>query len=363
MSTINTPESKPLVKEPAGRTALSFGFDAHTLFLLVVVIAIFVLMSLAMPKQFPTTTNFESMAYQISEVGILTVGMTLSILIGGIDLSVVAMSNISAIAAGMIITGMVKPGAPTEQVVPAVALAFLVAVVLGLVCGLINGLLIGRVGVPAILATLSTLTLYTGLAFGITRGRSISGFPDQFLFLGIGKVGIFPMPLLIFAAVLLVVAVILNSTTYGFKVYMLGANPTAARFSGIDNPTIIIKTHVLIGLLSAITGIVTLARTNSAIADYGASYLLTTILIAVLGGVAVTGGFGRLTGVVLALAALQMLSTGFNMLLLRFSGSNFFRDFAWGLLLLFVMVVTYYTNQPRMRAFLTNLFRRPAGGH
>lgn len=83
-----------------------------------------------------------------------------------------------------------------------------------------------------------------------------------------------------------------------------------------------------------------MARTNSANADYGVSYVLMTILIAVLGGIAVTGGFGKVLGVMLALVALQFLSTGFNMLLVSFGGSNFFRDFAWGLLLLVVTSIT-----------------------
>ncbi|MBW7886031.1 MAG: ABC transporter permease, partial [Caldilineaceae bacterium] len=90
-----------------------------------------------------------------------------------------------------------------------------------------------------------------------------------------------------------------------------------------------------------------LARTNSANADYGVSYVLLTLLIVVLGGVAVTGGFGKVLGVILALVALQFLSTGFNMLLVRFGGSNFFRDFAWGLLLLVVASITAWRAQRR----------------
>jgi simple sugar transport system permease protein len=101
--------------------------------------------------------------------------------------------------------------------------------------------------------------------------------------------------------------------------------------------------------LSAITGLITLTRTNSANADYGTSYILMAILVSVLGGVSVTGGFGKLSGLVLGLVALQFLSTGFNMVLLTFSGSNFFRDFAWGFVLLLVMGINYYTNTRKFR--------------
>ena len=326
------------------------GLDAHSLFLLLLAALIFALMSLAMPRQFPTTANLDSMAFQMSEVGILTVAMTLTMLIGGIDLSVTATANLSAISAGLVMVYLSKVGLPSVPVLLAVAGGLLAAMAAGLVCGLVNGLLIGRVGVPAILATLGTLTLYTGLAYGITKGRAVHGVPSKALFLGIGKILGIPMPLIIFMIVVAVISVTLNRTTYGFKAYLLGSNATAAQFSGIDNRGIILKTHLIAGLLSALTGIVTLARTNSAYADYGSSYVLMTILVAVLGGVAVSGGTGRLAGVTLALITLQMLSTGFNMLLLRFSGSNFFRDFAWGFLLLFVMALAHLSGRGRTSA-------------
>ncbi len=313
--------------------------DVHTRSLLAVSLVVCAGLSFALPDRFFTAANFESMGFQMSELGILTIGMMLAMLIGGIDLSVVATANLSAIAAGLVLVQLLPPGAPATRVLAVTALAFLAAAAVGFGCGLVNGLLIGRAGVPAILATLGTMTLYTGLGFGITQGRAVHGFPGQVLFLGTGKVLGVPVPLILFAAVAAIVSLVLNRTSLGFKLYMLGSNPTAARFSGMDNPALVLRTHVIAGLLSSVAGIVTLSRTNSANPEYGTSYLLMTILTAVLGGVSVSGGAGRLTGVVVALATLQMLSTGFNMLLLRFSGSNFFRDFAWGFLVLFVMVV------------------------
>ena len=330
--------------------------DPHTLFLLVLIGVIFLVMSLVMPSQFLSATNFESMAFQMSEVGILTVAMTLAMLIGGIDLSVTATANLSSITAGLAMIRLAKTGLPSLPDVLVVVLGLMVAIAVGLVCGLMNGVLIGRIGVPAILATLGTLTLYTGLAYGITRGRAVHGVPDPVLFFGIGKLLGIPMPLVIFLVVLVAISMALNHTTYGFKVYLLGSNRTVARFCGINNPGIILKTHLAAGLLSAVAGIVTLARTNSAHADYGSSYILTTILVAVMGGVAVTGGSGRVGGVALALAALQMLSTGLNMLLLRFSGSNFFRDFAWGFLLLFVMVFSRTARQKLLQLQSLRIF-------
>ena len=342
-------------KEPK---ASRLNVDGRTVFLTLAALLIFGLMSLAVPETFPTVANLDSMAFQLSEVGILTVGMTLAILIGGIDLSVTAMANLSAIVAGLVLLNLVDANATPERIALAMALAILAAILVGLVCGYFNGLLIGRVGVPAILATLSTLMLYSGLGVGITEGKYLAGFPEQLLNIGIGKVLGIPTPLVIFAAVVVIVNILLNYSAFGFKIHMLGSNAVASRFSGIDNSGTIIRTHMIVGLLSAITGIVTLARTNSANAAYGNSYLLMTVLVAVLGGVSILGGYGRLTGVVLALLCLQMMSSGFNMLLVEFRGSNFFRDFSWGLFLLFAMVVSYFSDRGGMQAFWRGITHR-----
>ena len=319
--------------------------DGHITLLLVIVVVVFMLMSLARPRVFPTVTNITSMAFQMSEIGILTLGMMLSMLIGGIDLSVNAMANLTAIFAGLVLNRFIPGGVVDANNALFIPVAFLVGLLTGFLCGAFNGFLIGYVRVPAILATLSTMTLYMGLAFGVTGGSSISGFPESVLWVGNGSLLGIPIPLLVLLALAVAVWFLLNRTTYGFKVYMLGTNPLAAQFSGINNSRIILTTHILTGLLSALTGLMALVRTNSANADYGVSYVLMTILIAVLGGVAVTGGFGKVFGVILALVALQFLSTGFNMLLVSFGGSNFFRDFAWGLLLLVVASITAWRIQ------------------
>ncbi len=321
-----------------GGVVSRFVKDRHVRFLAATVVLIFVLMSLAMPGQFPTAGNLRSMAFQMAELGILSVAMTFALLIGGIDLSVTAMANLSSISAALVVTRLPVDGASAGQITFAITLAFLVSLGVGLLCGMVNGALIGRAGVPAILVTLGTLTLYSGLGLAITKGRAVHGVPDQFLSLGIGTVLGIPVPLIVFGAAVGAASVLLGRTSFGFRVYMVGSNAVAARFSGIDNPGVALRTHMISGFLSAIAGLVSLARTNSANAEYGSSYLLMAILVAVLGGISVNGGHGRLAGVVLALVSLQMLSTGFNMLLSRYSGSNFFRDFAWGFLLLFVMV-------------------------
>ncbi|KKC30740.1 ABC transporter permease [Caldanaerobacter subterraneus] len=329
-----------------------FNWDMYHTLLVFVAVFIFITMSVLEPYTFPTLDNLISMAFQISELGIFSISMTLALIIGGIDLSITAIANLSAIFAGLLLKSLISVGANETQIWLGFLLAVLIALATGVLCGAINGLLIGWIGVPAILATLSTATLYTGIAMGITKGSAISGFPSSILIVGNGEIFHIPIPFLIFVVILIFVSVLLNHTSFGFKMYMLGTNPIAAYFSGIDNKILIFKTHTLIGMLSSIAGIIILTHTNAAYADYGTSYILLSLLVAVLGGISVTGGFGKLSGVVLALIILQFLSTGFNMVFLEFTGSNFFRDFAWGTLLLLVIVINRYNK------FLNNLGSR-----
>ncbi len=313
--------------------------------LFIIAVAIFVAMSLAQPDVFPTLDNFRSMSVQFPELGILAIAIMLTMLTGGIDLSVTAIANLAGILAALVLTRLVSEDAATGQAVGGIVAALLVALGVGLLCGLLNGLLVGYVGITPILATLGTLTLYTGFSTVITGGTAVFAVP-QFLFIGDGDVAGIPVPLLIFAVLAILFSIILNRTAFGLKVYLLGTNPTATRFSGISNETVLLRTYLLSGLLGASAGIIFLARNNAAKPDYGSSYILQAVLIAILGGVNPMGGFGTISGLVLAVLSLQFLSTGLNMLLIQYSGSNFFKEFAWGALLLLVMVIDYF---PKLR--------------
>ncbi len=324
-------------------------FDRNFLLLLAITIIIFVVMSFLKPKVYPTSQNINSMAFQLSEVGILTIGMMFAMLIGGIDLSVNATANLAAIVSGLTMIKLMPGGLTEGPMGLYILLALIIGISIGALCGLINGILIAYVGIPAILATLGTMTLFTGLAVGITKGSAVYGFPEPFLYPGNGFFLGIPIPFIIFILLATIAFIILERTSLGFRIYMLGTNPKASKFSGVNNRSVIIKTHIITGIMSAVAGLVILSRTNSANADYGRSYVLVTILTAVLGGVAVSGGFGRIWSVVLAIFSLQQLSTGFNMLLFQFKGSNFFRDFAWGILLLLVMVINYYQSKGKQK--------------
>lgn len=310
-----------------------------------VTIAILVLMSLLNPGLFLTKKNILAMGYQIPELGLLALAIMTTMLLAGIDLSVVGIANLSAVLAALVFTKLMPKEATGGEAGLYMVLAVAVAMATGLACGLLNGVLVARFKIPDILATLGTMEVFTGISVVLTKGTAIFGVPASFVALGNGTLMGLPVPLYIFAAFAIAFAVLFNRTSYGFELYMQGTNPAAARFSGINTAMTTIKTYALSGLLAATAGLVILARTNSAKADYGAAYTLQAIVVAVLGGVNPFGGFGTVTGLVLSLLSLQFLSTGFNMLRIGGSASQYAREMVWGVVLLLVMVLNYYNNR------------------
>lgn len=323
--------------------------DGNLLRLLIACIVIFVVMSVLRPNVFPTVENFRSMGSQFPEIGILATAIMITMLTGGIDLSIVAVANFAGVLAALTIRALIPADAALSSVVVGLAMAVVVALATGVVCGMINGLLIAYINLTPILATLGTMTLYTGLTVAITRGNAVFA-EDRLTFIGNTYLfGVVPIPLLIFALVMFACSILLNRTPFGIKLYLLGSNEKAARFSGINLRRMLVATYVLSGLLAAVVAIIFLGRNNSAKWDFAPSYVLQAILVAVLAGVNPSGGFGRIAGIVLAILALQFISTGLNMLLLTVSGGQFFKEFAWGALLLLIMVLNYYSEQRRQR--------------
>jgi simple sugar transport system permease protein len=309
--------------------------------LLYITIFLFVSMSVLAPDTFLTFRNFSSMAYQFPEFGLLSIAIMLAMLSGGIDLSVVGIANLSGIIAAIIMTKLVAAETSGIALGLGLLLVVLVAISIGILAGLLNGFLISKIGITPILATLGSMELFTGIAIVITKGYAIYGFPEAFLALGNGSLFKIPAPFIVFFLYAIAFSVLLNKTTYGFKLYMMGTNEIASRFSGLNNVWITIKTYVFSGILAASAGLILIARTNAAKADYGSSYTLQAILVVVLGGVNPNGGFGTVLGVILSVLSLQFLSSGFNMLNI----SSFAKNFVWGALMLVVIASNYYLNK------------------
>ena len=305
---------------------------ATNLQLLLVCIAVLITMSFANPR-FLNAYNFESMAFFLPELGILSIAVMIAMLTGGIDLSIVGLANLSAITAGLFFQRMGGAEAGIGTVLIGVAIALSV----GLLGGLINGWLISRLRITPILATLGTGQVFTGLALVLTGGPAIVGFPAAWNAIGNAKLGPIPVPFVIFIAVCVGVWLLLSRTAFGLQLMLIGTNPRAAVFAGINRARMLVYSYALTGLLAAMAGIILSGRTNAAKSDYGASYLLQAVLIAVLGGTNPAGGRGNVLGVVLALISLVMLSSGFQMMRV----SNHLIDFIWGAFLIGVLVLNY----------------------
>ena len=308
--------------------------------LVALTVLVFVTMCVLSPGKFLSAANIQSMAFQFPELALLSFAMLLAMLSGGIDLSIVAVANLSGILAAMILTGEFGGAGVTAGPATSMVLAIAGAVACGAACGSFNGLLISRLEISPILATLGTMQLFMGAGLVITGGRAIHGFPEPFLALGNGRLLGVPLPFLFFAAAAVWLWLLSSRTALGIQMRLLGTNPAAAMFSGIRVRRVLYRTYLVTGILAAVTGLLMIARTNSAKADYGSSYLLQSILVAVLGGVNPAGGFGKVRGVSVAVLALQFLASGFNML--RFS--NFAKEFVWGAFLLLIMVINHLSR-------------------
>ncbi len=313
--------------------------DKNTLALFGIAIMIFAIMGIFAPKSFLGIANLQGMCIQFPEYGILALGMMLAMISGGIDLSLVGIANFSSIVGSIV---MIKTGGSGISILFGIATALTV----GALCGLFNGFLIGYLRIPAMLVTLCGLQLYTGLGLAVTKGPALTGLPESYSLLANGAFFGVPIALIIFLVVVGCVSYILKATVYGQQVLYMGTNDVASRYSGINNLKVTMKTYLTGGILGAISGVLMASHYNSAKADYGSSYTLLTLLIAVLGGTDPDGGKGRVAGVAMAVVVLQLVSSAFNIMRVN----AFVKTFVWGLLLLVIMIITKLVENRRKEA-------------
>lgn len=320
-----------------------YGKDKNFFRLLLILAGVFVLCSVLKPELFLTGANFQSIAKQFPEYGLLSIGIGLALLTGGIDLSVVNIANLSSISAALFMLTNTTKDMPDSQVLGVVIAAIVIAVGVGLGAGAINGLLISKIGIPPILATLGTQQLYWGIAIVMTQGRSVSGLPSLYSKVFNANLGgVIPVPLVIFILCAVLMGVVLSRTKFGSRLYLLGSNSTAAKYAGLKTSALLVKTYALSGLMAVAAGIIMMAKQNSAKADYGSAYTLQCVLVAVLGGVSTEGGKGNIQGIVVAAIILQFLSSCLNM---YENISNFYRDIIWGVVLIAALIFNYMINK------------------
>lgn len=300
-------------------------FDENVRRLMVILIVLLIITGVTKSTAFVNLSNFQSIGKQLTEYGLMSLGMGICMLSGGIDLSTVYVANLSGICAGLIFqTNM--PGN--------VALGCLVALCTGALCGTFNGILISRFHIPPMLATLGSYELFMGISVVLSGGSTVSVNGEIELLSSLTILNI-PLPFIIFILCTAVLAFMMGQTKFGMRTYLVGTSDKAARFAGIHVNATIIKCYMMSGLLAGIAGLISLSRLNSAKADFGTSYTMQTILVAVLGGINPNGGAGKMSGIAFAVIILQLLSSYLN----QFPAiSNYYRDLIWGAALLLVLV-------------------------
>lgn len=276
---------------------LTEGLKRYGIYLVLLVLIIF--FSIA-SKAFLNPNNLFNVARQISTLGIAAVGMTFALLLGGIDLSIG-----SQITLANIITAWLMVNAGASPVV-----SILAALLVSTAVGFLNGWVIANIHMPPLIVTLSTMTILEGLAYIISGGVPIFGFPESFAFIGQGYVGPIPVPVIIMVIVLLTGAFILNMTYFGRYFYAVGGNEEASKLSGINVKMVHCMAYTLSGFIAGLAGIVMLSRTNSGQPVAGKGFEFDVLTAVVLGGVSVSGGFGKISNVVAGVIILGVLNNG-----------------------------------------------------
>jgi rhamnose transport system substrate-binding protein len=287
-------ERSPLLRRisPNGEWVLALALTAE--------LAIFA----AIGQNFFTLANFFEVVRLSVELGLLALAMTPIMITGGIDLSVGSLMGLSAVVFGSLWRDAGFP----------IAAAVCVAVLLGCLAGALNATLITRLNLPPLIVTLGSLSLFRGIAEGITRGaENYSGFPSGFLRLGQGYIGGVPVQLSILVVAVAGYWVLLHRAAIGRTLYAIGFSPSGARYAGIRTGRRIALLYFLSGLVSSIAAIIYVAHLGQAKSDAGTGYELAAITAVVLGGTSVFGGRGTVWGTVLGLFAISVLQNGLRL--------------------------------------------------
>jgi rhamnose transport system permease protein len=273
-------------------------FRHETVLGILLILAFFVLAQQS--DRFFTVANLLNQGRLMTEAGLIALAMTLVIVTGGIDLSVGSILGLTAIVLGVL----------WQDAGLALPLAMLLAVAIAGLAGLANGLIITRFSVPPLIATLATLALYRGLAEGISQARSVRGYPDWFFVLGQGEVLGVPTQLWILGLCTILAAFVLGYTTFGRATYAIGANETAARFSGIAVDRVKLLIYTASGAASGLAGVIFVSRVSTTRSDMGTGLELDVITAVVLGGTSIFGGVGTIPGTVIGLILMQAMKNG-----------------------------------------------------
>jgi len=255
--------------------------------------------------------NLINVVNRIVEIGILAVGMTLVILTGGIDLSVGSLIALSSVVTTVLIRDYFGGMGATEG---NVILAGVVGLAICGLCGWINGGLIVGFKIPPFIATLAMMMIASGVAFMISRGRSIDQVPHFFVWLGRGEWFGIPVAVWLMLAIFCFAHVVMRYTTFGRSIYAIGGNEVAARLCGVRVDWITAGAYGISGLLAGVGGLVMASRLGTGDAKYGMMYELYVIAAVVVGGTSLRGGYGSIFGTLIGALTIAVIENGMNLM-------------------------------------------------
>lgn len=271
---------------------------------LVAVVILSIILTIASPN-FLTLGNWMNILRQTSINAMVSLGMLMILLTGGVDLSVGSMVALSSCAMGV----LMKNGV-TNPLVLVIA-----ALVTGTICGLINGLLFTKLRLPhPFVSTMGARQVYRGLALLITGAAPIGGFPESITFVGSANIGRFPVCFIVVALVFVVASLFLGKTALGRKIYSVGGNREAARLSGINVPRTLNFVYICSGIMCAIAGIIMVGRVGTASPLAGETYDSDAIAACVIGGASFNGGRGTASGALMGALLIAVIRNGLNLL-------------------------------------------------
>lgn len=281
------------------------GFALRWEVLLMALLAAVVAINTWLSPYFLDVFNLSDATFNFSEKAIIALAMALLIIVRDIDLSVAAIVALASLAMGE----AAQLGAGTLALVP-------IGLATGALCGAVNGALVTGIGLPSIVVTIGTMSLFRGLAQVVLGDQAITRYPASFATLGQGYVAEgLPLPIsfALFLGLALVFGIVLHRTTWGRRIYAIGNNPVAARFSGISVNRIRFALFVVTGLMAGLASVLLTARIGSTRPNIAMGWELEAVTMAVLGGVSIAGGSGTIAGVVLAVFVLGLTTFGMSL--------------------------------------------------
>ncbi|MGD1816112.1 MAG: ABC transporter permease [Pleomorphochaeta sp.] len=282
-------------------------------------------------RAFLTSRNMFNVLRQISTNLYLACGMTMVIILGGIDLSV---GSIIALSGCVAAAGVARYALPIPV---AIILGLLVAVVFGI----FNGTVISKTTIPPFIVTLATMNIARGLAYVYTGGSPVRVVSQEWQFIGAGYIGPIPTPVAILVVVLIVTGLIMNSTKFGRHMYAVGGNTQAASFSGISVSKVKFFVYAYTGLLSGLAGVVLASRMYSGQPTAGTGAEMDAIAAVVVGGTSMSGGSGKIGGTIIGALIIGFLNNGLNLM----NVNSFWQYVVKGTVILLAVFIDFLRNK------------------